>query len=96
MEMGKIFSKKNDLFSNTIYNTYNVNSPIQNLINIPSMYKNKKSSSPRYFNDLYNLSSDKNLNKKQINLNSFIDSDIENEKNQMISKGLNMTEKRFQ
>ena len=42
------------------------------------MYKNKKSSSPRYFNDLYNLSSDKNLNKKQINLN--IDSDIENEK----------------
>ena len=42
------------------------------------MYKNKKSSSPRYFNDLSNLSSDKNLNKKQINLN--IDSDIENEK----------------
>ena len=44
------------------------------------MYKNKKSSSPRYFNDLSNLSSDKNLNKKQINLNSLIDSDIENEK----------------
>ena len=59
------------------------------------MYKNKKSSSPWYFHDLSNLSSDKNLNKKQINLNSFIDSDIENEKNQMISKGLNMTEKRF-
>ena len=44
------------------------------------MYKNKKSSPPIYFNDLYNLSWDKNLNKKQINLNSFIDSDIENEK----------------
>ena len=42
------------------------------------MYKNKKSSSPTYFNDLSNLSLDKNLNKKQINLN--IDSDIENEK----------------
>ena len=92
MEMEKIFLKNNDLFSNTIYNIYNVNTPIYNLISIPSLYKNKKSSSPR-FNDLSNLSSDKFYNKKQISLNCFIDSDIEKEKSQMILKNLNMTEK---
>ena len=96
MEMEKIFSKKNDIFSNTTYNIYNVNTPIYNLISIPSIDKNKKSSSPRYLNDLSNLSTDKNFNKKQISLNCFIDSDIENEKSQMISKDyLNMTEKDF-
>ena len=92
MEMEKIFLKKNDLFSNTTYNIYNVNTPIYNLISIPSLYKNKKSSSPRY-NDLSNLSSDKFYNKKQISLNCFIDSDIENEKSQIMLKDLNMTEK---
>jgi serine/threonine protein phosphatase PrpC len=92
MEMEKIFLKKNDLFSNTTYNIYNVNTPIYNLISIPSFYKNKKSSSPRY-NDLSILSSDKFYNKKQISLNCFIDSDIENEKSQIILKDLNMVEK---
>ena len=59
------------------------------------MYKNNKSSSPRYFNDLSNLSSDKNLNKKQINLNSFIDSDIENEKKSNGIKRFIYDRKRF-
>ena len=97
IEMDKIFYKKNDLFSNTTYNIYNVHTPIYNLINIPNTYhnnNNKKSSSPRYFNDLSNLSTDKNFYKKQINLNCFFDSDVDNEKSQ-ISKDLNMTEKDF-
>ena len=95
VEMDKIFYKKNDLFSNTTYNIYNVNTPIYNLINIPSVYNNnnnKISSSPR-FNDLSNLSNDKNFYKKQITLNCIFDSDLENEKSQIVSKDLNLTEK---
>ena len=96
LEMEKIFYKKNDLFSNTTYNIYNVNTPIYNLISFPSINNNKKQpSSPRYINDFSNLSTDKNVNKKEINLNCLIDSDIENERSQLVSKDLNMTEKDF-
>ena len=100
MEMEKIFYKNNDLFSNTTYNIYNVHTPIYNLISFPSVFNNnnnnnKKSLSPRYFNDLSNLSTDKNFHKKSLNLNCFFDSDCENEKSQMISKDLNVTDKDF-
>ena len=95
VEMDKLFYKKNDLFSSTTYNIYNVNTPIYNLISIPSVYhnnNNKNSLSPR-FNDLSNLSTDKNFYKKPITLNCFIDSDLENEKSQLLSNNLNLTEK---
>ena len=100
IEMEKIFYKNNDLFSNTTYNIYNVHTPIYNLISFPSVFNNnnnnnKKSLSPRYFNDLSNLSTDKNFHKKSLNLNCFFDSDYENEKSQMISKELNVTDKDF-
>ena len=97
MEMEKIFYKNNDLFSNTTYNIYNVHTPIYNLINFPSSINNnisKKSLSPRCLNDLSNLSTDKNFYKKSFNLNCFLDS-FENERSQMLSKDLNMTDKDF-
>lgn len=95
IEMDKIFYKKNDLFSNTTYNIYNLNTPIYNLINFPSTsHNNNKAFSPR-INDLSNLSTDKNFYKKPINLNCYFDSDIENEKSRIIIKDLNMTEKDF-
>ena len=95
IEMEKIFYKKNDLFSNTTYNIYNVNTPIYNLISLPTIYNNKKSSSSRYFNDLNSSSKDKNYNKKQFKLNCFIDPDFENERSQLIQKDFNMTENDF-
>ena len=100
MEMENIFYKNNDLFSNTTYNIYNVHTPIYNLINFSSVVNNnnnysKKSLSPRYINDLSNLSTDKNFHKKSLNLNCFLDSDFENERSQITSKDLNMTDKDF-
>ena len=100
MEMEKIFYKKNDIFSNTTYNIYNVHTPIYNLISFPSVFnnQNKRSSSPKYFHDLSNLSLEKKgkqNKKKPININCFFESDFENEKSQMVSKDLNMTEKDF-
>ena len=97
-DIEKIFYKKNDLFSNTTYNIYNVHSPIYNLISFPSVFqeRNKKSSSPRYFHNLSDISNDKKSKKKKpININCFFDSDLECEKTQAISKDLNVTEKDF-
>ena len=95
IEMEKLFYNKKDLFSNTTYNIYNVNTPIYNLISLPTIYHNKKSSSPRYYNGLNSFSNYNNYNKKKIKLNCYIDSDFENERSQIIQRDLNMTEKDF-
>ena len=78
----------NNNFSQTTYNIYNVNTPIYNLINFPTINTNKKYFSPRPNNNpSFSLNKTGTLNKsKKINSKSLLNySDTENEKNQTIT-----------
>ena len=80
-------NKIND-FSQTTYNIYNVNTPIYNLINFPSIINNKKYFSPRNdFSYFSNKNKDKIMNKRKNNVQKNIlnFSDSENEKNQTVT-----------
>ena len=79
---------KNNDFSQTTYNIYNVNTPIYNLINFPSIINNKKYFSPRNdFSYFSNKNKDKIMNKRKNNVQKNIlnFSDSENEKNQTVT-----------
>ena len=79
---------KNNDFSQTTYNIYNVNTPIYNLINFPSIINNKKYFSPRNdFSYFSNKNKDKIMNKRKNNVQKNIlnFSDSENEKNQSVT-----------
>ena len=90
MEINKILSNNNksNNFSQTTFNIYNVNTPIYNLINFPTINPNKKYFSPRANNNpSFFLNKTGTLDKtKKINSKSLLNySDNENEKNQTIT-----------
>ena len=80
---------KNEIFSQTTYNIYNLNTPIYNLINFPTITNNKRYFSPRLSDDSSYFSNKNKIKLKKHNTKSLIgSSNFENEKNETINDSL--------